>query len=484
MKLSNLLKNVDVIEIKNFCDLDIKCLSMDSRNESPNGIFFCISGESFDGHNYFLQATSNGAVCLVVDHFVDSFVTQILVKNIRNAMSQISANFFEFDKCNIKFVGITGTNGKTTTSFLVKNILSNLNHTVGLIGTEGCFVNSEMITPPNLTTPDSTDLFQTINIMMSKNVEYIIMEVSAHALFYDKIDLIKFEVSALTNITQDHLDFFGNMLNYINAKKTLFQDNHSKKCIINIDEANSHEVFNQIHIPKFCLSKDKLADYIITNIKSDINGNSAILTHQSQNHYLFTSMIGEYNLYNCVMAVAICHQMGFDIQTLCDVLAENNFVVPGRFNTLKTKICNIIIDFAHTPDGMEKILKTINDIKTSNQKLVVVFGCGGNRDKIKRPLMGEIASRLADYVVITSDNPRYENPDDIISDVEKGIKTNNYVKISDRKEAIHFALNSVQKNDIVAILGKGNEQYQVIDNIKQKYNDFDVINTYMENFDD
>lgn len=483
MNLLSLLNNVDVVETKNYSDLNILSLGMDSRHENPEGIFFCINGENFDGHNYYKQAVANGAICLVVEHFVDSFVTQIMVTNVRKAMSQISANFFEFYKCQIKFVGITGTNGKTTTSFLIKNILQSLNHKVGLIGTEGCFVNDEQISPPNLTTPDSIDLFQTINTMMNKNVEYVIMEVSAHALFYEKVDLIKFDVSALTNITQDHLDFFGNMLNYINAKKILFLPENSKKCIINIDDSNANELYKQISISKFCLSKDKLADYIITNVKSDINGNSAILTHQSQNYYLFTSMIGEYNLYNCVTAISICHQLGFDIQQLCDVLAENDFVIPGRFNVIKTSNHNIIVDFAHTPDGLEKILTTLNDIRTKRQKLIVVFGCGGNRDKTKRPIMGNIATQLADFAVITSDNPRYENPDDIMTDVEKGIKTNNYVKISDRSEAICFALNFAQKNDIVAILGKGNEQYQVIENVKHKYNDFEIINKYLEHID-
>lgn len=471
MLISELIKGRDILEIKNEINIDIQNLTFDSRERLNNSMFFCIKGTHSDGHDFVLEALENGAVCIVCEKKLDIEIMQIVVKNVREFMAYASAKFYDFEHCTAKFIGITGTNGKTTTTFLIKNILEGMGKTVGLIGTEGCFVGDKRLREAELTTPDSVKLFQIISEM---KVDFIVMEVSAHSLDQKKVLPIKYAVSALTNITQDHLDYFGNMEMYVKAKEMLFTPEMSSICLVNIDDTNANAVYDNINNTKLCVSSDKTADYNITQISSDINGSSAVLTHNSQNYYMYTSLIGDYNLYNVTMALIICHQLGFDLQKLCDYVAEENIVIPGRFNVIKKNNYNVVIDFAHTPDGIDKILSTLRKVSTG--RLIVVFGCGGNRDATKRPIMASVVSEYADYVIITSDNPRYEDPDMIINDVEKGIKIANYEKISDRRKAINKALNIAQKDDIVAILGKGNENYQIFYNIKVPYCDVDVVN--------
>ncbi len=475
MLISELIKDRDILEIKNEINIDIQNLTFDSRERLNNSMFFCIKGTHCDGHDFVREALENGAVCVVCERKLDIEIMQIVVRNVREFMAYASAKYYGFEHCTAKFIGITGTNGKTTTTFLIKNILEGMGKTVGLIGTEGCFVGDQRVREAELTTPDSIKLFQIISEM---KVDYIVMEVSAHSLDQNKVLPIKFAVSALTNITQDHLDYFGSMDKYIRAKEMLFIPDMSSVCLVNIDDANANVVYDNISNDKLCVSSDKLADYNITQISSDINGSSAVLTYKAKNYYMYTSLIGDYNLYNVTMALIICHQLGFDLQKLCDYVAEKDIVIPGRFNVVKKNNYNVVIDFAHTPDGIDKILSTLRKVSTG--RLIVVFGCGGNRDATKRPIMASIVSEYADYAIITSDNPRYEDPDAIINDVEKGIKISNYEKISDRRKAINKALNIAQKDDIVAILGKGNENYQIFYNIKVPYSDIDVVNEYEE----
>lgn len=475
MLISELIKGRDILEIKNEINIDIQNLTFDSRERLNNSMFFCIKGTHSDGHDFVLEALENGAVCVVCEKKLDIEIMQIVVKNVREFMAYASAKFYDFEHCTAKFIGITGTNGKTTTTFLIKHILEGMGKTVGLIGTEGCFVGDRQVREAELTTPDSIKLFQIISEM---KVDFIVMEVSAHSLDQKKVLPIDFAVSALTNITQDHLDYFGSMEMYIRAKEMLFAIDMSNICLVNIDDENANIVYDKICNAKLCLSSDKIADYNITQITSDINGSSAVLTHNAKNYYMYTSLIGDYNLYNVTMAVIICHQLGFDLQKLCDYIANKDVTIPGRFNVIKKKNYSVVIDFAHTPDGVEKILSTLK--KIGKNRLIVIFGCGGNRDVTKRPIMASVVSEYADYIIITSDNPRYEDPDLIISDVEKGIKITNYEKISDRRKAIIKALDIAQKDDIVAILGKGNENYQVFYNIKVPYCDVDVVNEYKE----
>ena len=430
-----------------------------------------------DGHDYAEEAVNNGAVCLVVERYLDLPVTQILVDNSRLAMSTISAKFYEFDKSQIRFVGVTGTNGKTTTSFITRHILQNLGKRVGMIGTEGIYIGDIKL-PATLTTPDPIQLHKIIHDMDQNNIEFVVMEVSAHAIALNKIDSIMYDVVGLTNITQDHLDYFNTMENYARAKAELFTYKHAQKAIINIDDKYTRAILKKCNIDVKTLSLKRVADIMVEESELDINKTEAVINIDGKHYMLNTSLTGEYNLANTLMAVNFCASLGFEITDIMQALNKSKINVPGRLNLLTTPTKSmVVIDYAHTPDGIEKVLSTLNQIKRGD--IIVVFGCGGNRDNSKRAEMGKIATNLADYVVITSDNPRDENPYQIIADINKGIsKQNKHVNIENRASAINYALAIAKENDIVAILGKGNEAYQEIKGEKQPFSDYKVVEDY------
>ena len=473
MLLQHLIKNLSFVGIKNYTNLDIDSLSNVSSEKNINGLYFCIKGGKKDGHDYAREAIDNGAVCLVVERYLDLPITQILVDNARLAMSIISANFYEFSQSKIKFIGLTGTNGKTTTTFIMREILKKLGYKVGVIGTEGIYIGDIKI-PHNMTTPDPINLHKVIHDMDCNNIDYVVMEVSAHAIALSKVDSIMFDAVGLTNITQDHLDYFINMDNYALAKAKLVSSRHTKTAVVNIDDKYSKEIARNADIPVKTISLSKSANISVVNKSYDVNGNKAIIDINEKQYAIHTNLIGEYNLANALMAIGLCRELGFEDGAIIDALNNVKVVVPGRLNILNGG-CHAVVDFAHTPDGMKNVLSTLNQIKSG--RLIVVFGCGGNRDSSKRSQMGEVATKLADYVVITSDNPRFENPVQIIQDIEKGA-TGEYINIVNRKDAIRFALALAQPNDIVAILGKGAEEYIEVNGEKMPYSDIKVIKEY------
>ena len=480
MKLQQLIQSIHFQGIKNYKNIDIDNLTNSSTKDTLNALYFCLKGSKVDGHNYAKEALDNGAICLVVERYLDLPITQILVDNARKAMSAISATFYEFDKSNIKFVGITGTNGKTTTAFTVRHILKNMGKRVGMIGTEGIYIN-DMKLPATLTTPDPIQLHKIIHDMDNNNIEYVVMEVSAHALVLNKVDSIMYDVVGLTNITQDHLDYFNTMENYARAKAELFTYNHAKKAIINIDDKYTRAILKKSNIDTKTLSLTRPADIMVEESDLQPSHTQAVVTIGDKQYMLNSSLVGEYNLANALMAVGLCEGLGLDVTNILQALNQSPIIVPGRLNLLHTPDNkSVVIDYAHTPDGIEKVLTTLNKIKKGN--IIVVFGCGGNRDSAKRPEMGEIATRLADFAVVTSDNPRYENPYQIIADINKGIlKKNKHINIENRASAINYALAISKPNDIIAILGKGNEPYQDIKGVKTPYSDYQVVEDYFNN---
>jgi len=479
MYFQQLIQDISFKGIKNYKNVSIQNLTNSSTKDTKDALYFCLKGGKVDGHDFAKEAIDNGAVCLVVERFLDLPVTQLLVDNARKAMSSISAKFYEFDKCKIKFIGITGTNGKTTTAFTTRHILQNLGKRVGMIGTEGVYIG-DLKLPATLTTPDPIQLHKIIYEMGLNNIEYIVMEVSAHALALSKVDGIMYEVVGLTNITQDHLDYFNTMENYARAKAELFTYNHAKKAIINIDDKYTRAILKKSHLDKYTLSLNRPADIMVEESNLLPDGTQAVVNIDNHQYMFNSSLVGEYNLANALMAVALCKELGFKISDILQALSKTAVVVPGRLNLIQNpNNTSVVIDYAHTPDGVEKVLSTLNTIKKGN--LIVVFGCGGNRDASKRPLMGKIATTLADYTVITSDNPRYENPYQIIADINKGITNDkNHVNIENRTSAINYALSISKPNDIIAILGKGNEPYQEIQGIKHPYSDYTTVEKYFE----
>lgn len=476
MKLYDIISNLKFIGIKNYQELNIDSLTCDSKEKVNSGIYFCIKGTKRDGHDYAKEAIENGAVCLVVEKFLDLPITQILVENSRIAMSYISSVFYETYKSKMKFVGITGTNGKTTTTFLIREILKKLGKSVGLIGTEGIYIN-HLLLPANLTTPDPIILHKFIRDMENNGCEYCVMEVSAHAIALNKIDNIYYDIVALTNITKDHLDFFINMENYMKCKASLFDYKHAKFGIINTDAKYGKEIAKKANIEIQTVGKD--ADVKIIDSIKGIDGTDFKFQYRDKVYTAHTNLIGDYNISNMMIAITCLINLDININDIIEVINNNEFVVPGRFNVLNLDTnYNVIIDYAHTPDGIKNVLTAIRNLPI--ERLITVFGCGGNRDKTKRPEMGEVASNFSDLVIVTSDNPRFENPELIIDEIMSGIKTNNAYRIENRKSAIEYALSIAKANDVVAILGKGAENYQDINGVKIPYSDYDVVDNYFK----
>ncbi len=480
MDLQQLVQDFKFNGIKNYKNVDIQNLTNSSTQNTNQALYFCLKGSKVDGHEYAKEAMDDGAVCLVVEKYLDLPITQILVDNARSAMSALSAKFYEFDKSKIKFIGVTGTNGKTTTAFITRHILKNLGKRVGMIGTEGTYMGDIKI-PSALTTPDPINLHKIIHEMDLNGIEYVVMEVSAHAIALNKIDSIMYDVVGITNITQDHLDYFNTMENYARAKAELFTYKHAQKAIINIDDKYTRAVLKKCDIEHSTLSLNRPADISLEQSDLKPDSTQAIITINNKQYMLNSSLVGEYNLANTLMAIGFCNVLGFEVSNILQALNSSQLIVPGRLNLVKTPKNNtVVIDYAHTPDGIEKVLTTINQIKTG--KLIVVFGCGGGRDSSKRALMGDIATKLGDYVVITSDNPRNENPYQIIADINKGTANRkNCVNIADRTSAINYALAISNEGDIIAILGKGNEAYQEIKGTKYPFSDYQAVDNYFNN---
>ncbi len=476
MQLYDIISNLKFIGIKNYQDKDVESLSCNSKEKISNGIYFCIKGLQVDGHDYASESINNGAVCLVVERYLDLPITQILVENVRIAMSFISSVFYGTYKSKMKFIGVSGTNGKTTTTFLLREILTKLGKKVGLIGTEGIFINSLML-PAMLTTPDPINLHKVINDMENNGCEYCVMEVSAHAIALNKIDDIHYDVVGLTNISKDHLDFFLNMENYVQCKFSIFDVRHAKSGVINIDCKNSKGIVKKSNIEITTTGKD--ADLSLVSIAEQLKGTNFKFEYKNKQYSVSTNMLGDYNVSNLMMATAILLNLGFSLKDITTIIKSNEFIIPGRFNVLKTNAdFNVIVDYAHTPDGVKNILSTIK--KLPHNKTITVFGCGGNRDKTKRSEMGEVAVSLSDYVIVTTDNPRDENPEMIIDDIVKNITSKNIVRITDRKSAIEYALTIAKENDIVAILGKGAETYQEVKGVKVHFSDYEVVDNFFK----
>lgn len=476
MKLYDIISNMKFIGIKNYKEQDIDALTCNSNEKVENGIYFCIKGTKQDGHDFALDSIKNGAVCLVVERFLDLPITQIKVDNVRYAMSYVSSVFYQTYKSKMQFIGITGTNGKTTTTFLLREILISMGKKVGLIGTEGIYINSLRL-PNKLTTPDPIDLHKTINDMEQNGCEYCIMEVSAHSIALNKIDDIYYDVVGLSNITKDHLDFFVTMPNYIKCKASLFDCRHAKMGVINIDAKHTKDIVKKSNIDILTIGQEGQIKLVSTN--QTLKGTEFKFEYKGKTYTCKTNLMGDYNVSNMLMAIACLANLGYEIKSILSTIKSNEFIIPGRFNLLKTETnYNVIVDYAHTPDGIKNVLSTIKKLPAN--KIITVFGCGGNRDKTKRPEMGEIATQLSDKTIVTSDNPRDENPEIIIDDIVRNLSGKDVVRITDRKSAIEFALSIARDGDIVAILGKGAESYQEIKGIKHPFSDYEVVDNYLK----
>lgn len=460
-----------------FENLEIENLTISSKDKKKNSLYFCLSGRNFDGHDFVDEAVLNGARVVVCERKLKIDVPQILVKNSRKALSIISANFFGRPAEKLKIVAVTGTNGKTSTTYIIKSILEKNGKKCGLVGTNGVFVGKKKI-DENLTTPDPILLHSYFRQMVDEGCEFAVIEASAHAIFWNKLYGIKFECVAFTNLTQDHLDFFGTMENYANVKMSFFNEVCGKNFVVNVDDAVGQEIagFNLKNLKTYSIEKN--SDFHAKKTCNGVDGLEFALSGMDEKFE--SNLIGKFNLYNCVCAVGVCFALGMSKEEIAFGLKEKN-VIPGRFNIfeVESRGSRVIIDFAHTPDGLEKALKVARSV--CKGKLICVFGCGGNRDKTKRNLMGKVALGLADLVFVTSDNPRFEKPLDIIKDVTRGMEKEKKIVIKpDRAKAIFMAILKSGRGDVVLVAGKGAEKYQEICGEKKPFSDEECVLNFIK----
>lgn len=462
MKLKNLLNCQ-----KKFEEMEIAGISRDSKTIQKDEVFFCLT-DDYEKTLSRCQEALDGGAAFVVSNFNLPFEKSLKVENCRKSFAA-ACKVQSGNACDkMKMIGVTGTNGKTTTSYIIAQMLSRNGHKVGLIGTNGVYYDGKREECP-LTTPDADFLHETFKKMHDAGVEFVVMEVSAHAVDQDRIHGINFDIGVLTNITQDHLDYFKTMKNYQNAKEKFFEN--VKSAVICTDDVRCFEIAQKLDIPVTTYGIENPCDAFAIDVFCSLNGSRFVANINDEIMEIKTNLIGDYNIYNSLAALCVCQKLGLNAEALKRGL---NFISPveGRFNVINLDGKYIVIDYAHTPDGLEKVLQTAR--KLTDGKVFVVFGCGGNRDKDKRHKMGKIAEENADYVCLTDDNPRYENPAEIIKEIEKGMKKTHFVE-KDRQKAIEKMLTLAKEKDIIVVAGKGAEKYQEIQGVKHPYNDFDAV---------
>ncbi|MBR3778102.1 MAG: UDP-N-acetylmuramoyl-L-alanyl-D-glutamate--2,6-diaminopimelate ligase [Clostridia bacterium] len=440
-------------------DAEIVSITCDSRRVEPGCLFVCIEGTAVDGHRFAEAAQQAGATAVVVQRDL-GLHTQLMAENTRMAWAQICANWFGHPASRLKMVGVTGTNGKTTTTTLIKSMLEYEGHKVGLIGTIHNLIGDRVL-PARHTTPDPYDLQSLLALMVVEGCDYCVMEVSSHALDQRRVAGCVYEVGVFTNLTQDHLDYHGTMENYMLAKKELFS--LSRHGIVNYDDAWASAISDGVPCPLTTYSaKDDAADYVARNIRYRADGVDFELVGIGRIGRVRMQIPGQFSVYNGLCAATVCLQLGMPFDRVVEALSAAAGV-KGRAEVVPTgRDFTVVIDYAHTPDGLDNICRTLKQCCTG--RLVTLFGCGGDRDKTKRPLMGAVAASLSDYLVVTSDNPRSEDPAAIIADIVAGLAdtATPYTVVENRVEAIHWAIDHAQPGDTILLAGKGHETYQIL----------------------
>ena len=465
----------------------ITSIEHDSRKVNYGALFVCFEGAHVDGHKFIRQAVNAGAVAILTTRTdvenldIPENTAVFIVPEMLNALAIIVPYFYDYPAKQMRIIGVTGTNGKTTTTYMIRSILINAGYSVGLIGTIQIMINNEIF-PIHNTTPNVIDLQHILYNMLKHNVNYVVMEVSSHALAENRIAGIEFDTAIFTNLTQDHLDFHKTMENYLNAKTKLFDavsrsgKKTGKSAIVNVDDDAGEEILNHSNCNRITYSirnKSSLravdVDVRADGTRFKIRGDFGVIN-------LNLHVTGIFNVYNVLAAFGTAIAEGIDPEIIRQTL-EHFKSVPGRFERIFADIpFSIIVDYAHTPDGVENVLETAKQIVKN--RIITVFGCGGDRDKTKRPIMGRLAAELSDIVIATSDNPRTENPADILKDIEVGIKEKigdkPYECIEDRRHAIFRAVEIAQNGDIILILGKGHENYQILKDQTIHFDDREV----------
>ena len=475
--LKDILYKVAIEAVKGSTDIAIHKIDFDSRKIVQNDVFVAIRGTVSDGHEYIEKAIGLGAIAIICDIFPDNCkdgVTYIQVKDTNTALAFLAANYYGNPSQNLKLIGITGTNGKTTVASLLFQLFKKAGFKVGLLSTVKIIVD-DIEYKATHTTPDSITINKYLKEMNGAGVEYCFMEVSSHGIHQKRTEALYFEGGVFTNLSHDHLDYHPTFADYRDVKKSFF-DNLSKTAfaLSNIDDKNGLVMLQNTNARKVTYALKTYANYRAQILENQLSG----LLLKINDNEVWVRLIGTFNAYNLLAIYGTAIELGLDHFEVLRLLSELESV-SGRFQfVVSNQNITAIVDYAHTPDALENVLKTINDIRTKNEQLITVVGCGGDRDKTKRPIMANIASNLSDKLIITSDNPRTENPEAIIQEMEKGVEPQNYKKtisIIDRKQAIKAACQLAQPNDIILIAGKGHENYQEIQGVRHHFDDMEIV---------
>jgi len=473
VKIEEILKGLTYTVLSGDKSIEINNPQYDSRKIKCGDMFFAIGGFNVDGHNFISKAIENGAKTVVVEKDVTLVegITFIKVENGRRALAIAASNFYNNPSKKMKVIGITGTNGKTTSAFMLKGILEAKGYKVGLIGTIANYIGNKEIHTEK-TTPESLELQQLFKDMVDSDIDYCVMEVSSHSLDLDRVYGIEFSQGIFTNLTQDHLDFHKTFENYFNAKSKLFKI--CKHSVVNVDDSYGIKLLEKINSRVTTYSIEKESDLKGTDINLESTGIIFNLKGNEKTYKVQLPIPGRYNVYNALGCIGAALDEGIDMDTIIESLSK--VTVPGRCENLTLGMnlgFQVIRDYSHTPDSLKNILENLREL--TKGKLICIFGCGGDRDRTKRPIMGEIGTELSDIAIITSDNPRSEDPYMILEDIKAGVEKSNYKLIENRREAIKTALLLGEKDDIIVIAGKGHETYQILKNETIHFDEKEVV---------
>lgn len=497
MKLSQLLEGVSVTKLFQTMygrmvvthDVEVSKIQYDSRKVEEGDCFIAIRGTASDGHSFVQEAVQKGAKVVVMERdevvpdsfFMHAGVIKIVVPDSRKALAVMSANYFGHPSSKLRLIGVTGTNGKTTTTHLIKSILEAAGQKVGLIGTIEYKIGNEIVSATH-TTPESLELNDLLSTMVQRGCTSVSMEVSSHALHQSRVYGLKYEAAVFTNLSQDHLDYHGTMEEYFRAKKTLFDEMKPIKAVTNADDPWGRRIIEGILADSITYGMTGSADVSARNVNLSLEGTRFEIAHKGKTTPITSPLVGRFNVYNILAAFSAGVAVNIPTDTI-KAGVERLKNVKGRFErVVSSKGWTAIIDYAHTPDALEKCLKTIHDVlpEAHRGRIITVFGAGGDRDKTKRPLMGKVAQELSDIVIVTSDNPRTENPDAIIDDIIAGMTPGEGVeRQTDRGKAIELAAKRANKGDVVLIAGKGHEDYQVLGAKKVHFSDREVVEEFL-----
>jgi len=479
-KLTDILEGVEVIQIIGSTDVEINSLQFDSRKVNDGDIFIAIKGTQVDGHSYIEKVIQSGAKAVICENLPVSQkdVVFIHVKNSSQALGIMASNFYDSPSSKLKLVGITGTNGKTTIASLLYKLFQNLGYPTGLLSTIQNKVENKVVAATH-TTPDPVQINKLLDQMVYEGCEYCFMEVSSHAIDQDRIAGLEFAGGIFTNLSHDHLDYHISFDNYLKAKKKFFDElSNDAFALTNTDDRNGKIMLQNTKARKKTYSLKGASDFKCKIIENNFDG--LLLNINGQE--FCSNLIGSFNAYNLLAVYAAAVLLGENPSEVLTALS-NLKTVEGRFDYIRSANNIVgIVDYAHSPDALQNVLNTIDAIRTHNEILITVFGAGGDRDKQKRPIMGKIACKKSDKVILTSDNPRSEIPEEIITDIENGIGpeySNRVISITNRKEAIKAACSFARSGDIILVAGKGHEKYQEIEGVKHPFDDKEILKNYL-----